>query len=108
VLRHAGTPAATVRIGYHPDELSLEITDAGNGKPSSPRAAQPTSVEGRGDGDHPPSLPLSAARPGSPGGHGITGMIERAAALGGTLQAGPGPRGGFRVAARLPWRKVDS
>ena len=35
-------------------------------------------------------------------GNGILGMRERAAALGGTLEAGPCPGGGFRVFAHLP------
>lgn len=35
-------------------------------------------------------------------GYGIRGMTERAALLGGTLTAGPDPRGGWRVAATLP------
>lgn len=35
-------------------------------------------------------------------GNGITGMRERASALGGTLDAGPVPGGGFRVRATLP------
>ena len=38
-------------------------------------------------------------------GNGITGMRERAAALGGTLAVGPGPAGGFRVVAHLPIRE---
>ena len=37
-----------------------------------------------------------------PGGSGIAGMRERAAALGGELHAGPRPGGGFRVTATLP------
>ena len=35
-------------------------------------------------------------------GNGVAGMTERARALGGTLDAGFKPGGGFRVLARLP------
>ncbi|WP_431897469.1 sensor histidine kinase [Nonomuraea sp. bgisy101] len=35
-------------------------------------------------------------------GYGVQGMKERAAALGGTLEAGPRPEGGYRVVAELP------
>jgi signal transduction histidine kinase len=39
---------------------------------------------------------------GADAGNGLTGMRERATALGGTMEAGPGPRRGFRVLAHLP------
>jgi signal transduction histidine kinase len=49
--------------------------------------------DGRGQQGH-------GRAPGS--GKGIVGMRERAAALGGDLEAAPRPGGGFRVLARLP------
>ena len=75
VLRHAGTDAtATVRLAYEPGALRLEVVDDGVGTGGPPR-----------------------------GGHGIAGMTERAAALGGTLSAGPRADGpGFAVRAVLP------
>jgi signal transduction histidine kinase len=75
VARHAGPTTATVKVGYEPDAVVLEIADTGSGRPSG------------------------AARSA---GHGIAGMRERAAAVGGTLQAGPDGDGGFLVRARLP------
>ncbi|MFJ6794914.1 sensor histidine kinase [Streptomyces sp. NPDC091268] len=41
--------------------------------------------------------------PARGGGFGIEGMRERAAAMGGRLDAGPLPTGGWQVRARLPW-----
>jgi signal transduction histidine kinase len=73
-LRHAGPTTATVTLSYAPGELLLEIADRGRG--------------------------ASSIREG--GGHGIAGMVERAEAAGGTLEAGSGPGGGFCVRARLP------
>jgi signal transduction histidine kinase len=75
VTRHAGTDTATVRIRYGQHDLTLQVDDDGHGSNDGP-------------------LP--------PGGSGIAGMRERAAALGGELHAGPRPRGGFRVTATLP------
>jgi signal transduction histidine kinase len=43
-----------------------------------------------------------APRPGPGARHGLVGMTERAAAFGGTLDAGPVAGGGFQVTAFLP------
>jgi signal transduction histidine kinase len=77
VARHAGPASATVRVDYEARAVVLEITDDGR-----------TRLNG-------------GVRPD---GHGIAGMRERAAAVRGTLEAGPRPEGGFRVLARLPSR----
>jgi len=74
VLRHAGSAAATVRVTYRPQALDIEVTDTGT----------------------------APAAPGTAGGHGIAGMRERVATLGGDFEAGPRAGGGFRVYARLP------
>jgi signal transduction histidine kinase len=50
----------------------------------------------RDDGNH------DAGRSAASQGFGITGMVERAALLGGTCSAGPGPGGGWVVEATLP------
>jgi signal transduction histidine kinase len=71
-VRHSGGSSATVRLCYDPDALTIEVDDDG-------REVQP-----------------------APPGNGVAGMTERARALGGTLDAGPRPGGGFRVLARLP------
>ncbi|MBL0804196.1 sensor histidine kinase, partial [Streptomyces albidoflavus] len=47
------------------------------------------------------------ARTGPPG-SGITGMRERARALGGDLTAGPAPGGGFTVRATLPLARTTA
>jgi signal transduction histidine kinase len=73
-LRYAGPARAEVSVSYGRDALELEITN-----------------DGRVDGD------------GEGSGHGLIGMRERVAVVGGTLEAGP-RRGadGFVVKARLP------
>jgi signal transduction histidine kinase len=74
VVRHAGPATARVAVSYAADRVRVEVVDDGRG--------------GDPGRDH--------------GGHGIAGMRERAELYGGTLEAGPGPGGGFRVAASLP------
>jgi signal transduction histidine kinase len=79
-----------------------------NASQHAPGAAVTVSVDGdghavllrvangpAGPGNGPPVIGL---RPG----HGLTGMRERVALLGGSLSAGPAYGGGFVVAARLP------
>jgi signal transduction histidine kinase len=78
VVKHAGPARAQVVVGYHDRDVTVEILDDGRGAATS-----------TGEG-----------RAGT--GHGLIGMRERVAAFGGDLEAGPGPGGGFRVAARLP------
>jgi signal transduction histidine kinase len=78
VVKHAGPARAQVTVGYRDQEVTVEVTD-----------------DGRGVG--------ALAGDGRAGvGHGLIGMRERVAAFNGDLEAGPGPGGGFRVAARLP------
>ncbi|WP_251059893.1 sensor histidine kinase [Streptomyces sp. ISL-100] len=76
VVRHSGSRTARVRLGYAPDRLDLRIDDDG---------------------------PATGGDAGGSG-NGLVGMRERAAALGGTIEAGPRPDGGFRVEATLPYR----
>jgi len=77
--KHAASPAASIRLDFRPGTLTLTVDDDG---PS-----------GSGTG---PVVTESAT------GHGLIGMQERAAALGGRFSAGPRPDGGFRVTAELP------
>ncbi len=49
----------------------------------------------------PPDVPVRAAGPAEPG-HGLVGMAERAATVGGSVRSEPEPDGGFSVRAVLP------
>jgi signal transduction histidine kinase len=86
VIRHAGPATAAVLVNYAEETLTIEVTDTGRGLPSS--AAEAAFAE------------FLAAGTGA--GHGLRGMRERATAAGGTIETGPLPGRGFRVAARFP------
>ncbi|MCI0441017.1 MAG: sensor histidine kinase [Chloroflexi bacterium] len=75
VIRHAGATRATIRLVYDDRGLAVQVDDDGRGADSRDRIGA---------------------------GQGILGMRERVSALGGVLEAGPRPGGGFRVLARLP------
>ncbi len=91
VLRHAGPRAsAQIRLCYGPAALTIRVTDDGPA-PSAGGTVPP------GDGTAPPGDGAGRA-----GGHGLTGMAERAAAVGGRVSAGRRDGGGFGVLAELP------
>ncbi|MDO0924587.1 sensor histidine kinase [Streptomyces sp. TG1A-8] len=75
VRKHAGAGCARLLLHHGRDRLTITVEDDG---------------------------PAGAHRSHPGAGHGLIGMRERAAAVGGTLTAGPRPGGGFTVAAELP------
>jgi signal transduction histidine kinase len=72
-LKHAGPASAQVIVRYRAEEVELEISDDGRG-----------SVDGREDG------------------HGLAGMRERAALVGGNVESGSNVGRGYSVRAWLP------
>jgi signal transduction histidine kinase len=76
VVRHARAQHANVQLDVDRGNLHVVVTDDGTG----------------GNGGS-----------GRPGAHGLIGMRERVAVYGGTLDVGPIPGGGYRVAATLPY-----
>jgi signal transduction histidine kinase len=76
-LRHARATRVVVELRYGRDLLEVDVRDNGQGDAGSAGAS-------------------------AGAGMGLIGMRERAAVLGGSVIAGPGPDGGYRVEARLP------
>jgi signal transduction histidine kinase len=113
-LRHAGPATAAVTVDYGAAALLVEVTDTGQGLTDSAAeaayaayfvgAALPVAPVAGNRGQDATSAGPGSAGPGSAdiGRHGLRGMRERAAAAGGTIDIGPLPAGGFRVAATLP------
>jgi signal transduction histidine kinase len=81
VLRHSTAKHARVRIGHDEGALLVEVLDQGQARSTG------AGIVG--------------------GGHGLLGMRERAAALGGSCEAGRAPGGGWRVQARIPIDRED-
>jgi len=77
VVRHSDATRCEITIASAVEQVRLTVTDNGTG------GAAPRTAEGIG-------------------GTGLTGLTERLAAAGGSLRAGPSPRGGFTVTAELP------
>jgi signal transduction histidine kinase len=73
VQKHASAGAVAVTLAYQPERVTLIIVDNGIGK-----------------------------REGSDAGFGLLGLRERVALLGGSLEAGAGPEGGFRLRVSVP------
>jgi signal transduction histidine kinase len=86
-IRHAGPAKAAVTLAYDGGRLLIEVSDTGRGAPS------PAAKDVSGDQPHT--------------GHGLVGMRERAATVGGTLRAGPASAGGFSVNAALPFGHAE-
>jgi signal transduction histidine kinase len=74
-MRHAPGAEVRVEIGYHPSGVTVRVTN---------------------------TAPDRAAPPSPGAGHGLLGMRERAAMLGGELATGATPDGGYEVTAMLP------
>jgi signal transduction histidine kinase len=79
-LKHAGPCDAVVRLDYRDEALAVDVHD--DGRPST----EPALLNGSG--------------------HGLVGMRERTALLGGDFSAGPGSAGGFAVSATIPYEPV--
>jgi two-component system sensor histidine kinase DesK len=78
VIRHSGARRAEITVRARPAAVELEVSDDGPGAGSN------------GNGER--------------AGHGLAGLIERAGALGGSVEAAPGPGGGFQLRVSLPAR----
>ena len=74
MLKHSNPTRVTVTIAYRDSGLEIEVVDDG----------------------------ARQAGEGAAGGHGIVGMRERVALLGGKLETERRAGGGYRVAAWLP------
>ncbi|MFD3665083.1 sensor histidine kinase [Streptomyces sp. NPDC058659] len=80
VLRHGDARRCAIAVREKEGAVLLTVENDGAGSPSGP---------------------------GGPPGSGLAGLRERLAAVGGTLEAGPGDGGTFRVTARVPVPRTE-
>ncbi len=83
--KHAPGTRVSVRVGFGPRDVTVQVSN--------------TSPD--------PVVDTPRALRASGGGFGLKGMRERVEQAGGELQAGPMSDGGWRVAARIPYRQGD-
>lgn len=82
VIRHSRARYCSIRLSLRPAEAGLTITDDGRGDQAIPLPLPPTN--------------------GHTSGHGLAGLAERIATLGGSCQADRQAGGGFRLSVSLP------
>ena len=82
IVKHADATVVEISLDYAENQLTASVVDNGAAK------------------QH-PAIPMGPT-PAAPGGHGLTGMRERAELYGGSVVAGPRPTGGFAVSLTLP------
>ena len=88
-VRYAGEAAVDVQVIFSPADITVFVDDDG-------------------PGDATPRPPAAPAAHSQSSGHGLVGMKERLAAVGGTLEAGPRrPGPGWRVHASIPLVLLD-
>lgn len=89
IVKHAGASRATIRLSSAGAVADLFVSDDGRGCGSElQEGLRPRAADGAGNG--------------------ILGMAERARLLGGSLEAGDLPEGGFAVHARVPFAAKGS
>jgi signal transduction histidine kinase len=87
-VRYAGDAAIDIQVIFSPTAITVFVDDEGTGPSSGAAKAATAAASGHASGGN---------------GHGLVGMQERLAAVGGTLQAGPKrPGPGWRVYATIP------